>query len=63
MTALEFGFVTSAAHEEVEALEALPIDSLWVGGHVSAPNGSPEAMAKLAQLAALTRRVRIGTAG
>lgn len=61
MTTLSFGFVTGAGRDEVEALEALPIDSLWVGGHVASPNGVPEAMVKLAQLAALTRRVRIGT--
>lgn len=61
MSSLSFGFVTGAAREEVEALEALPIDSLWVGGHVASPNGAPEAMVKLAQLAALTKRVRVGT--
>jgi probable F420-dependent oxidoreductase len=61
MTSVSFGFVCSAGREEVEALEALPIDSLWVGGHIAAPNGAPEAMVKLAQLAALTRRVRVGT--
>lgn len=58
---LNVGFVTSAAREEVEALEALPIDSLWVGGHVAAPGPMPEAMMKLAAIAALTRRVRVGT--
>lgn len=62
MPSLSLGFITNATRKEVAALEALPIDSLWVGGHVSAPNGSPEAMAQLAQLAALTERVRIGTA-
>lgn len=61
MSSLRFGFVTSAAREEVDALEALPIASLWVGGHVASPNGAPEVMVKLAQLAALSRRVRIGT--
>lgn len=61
MNSLSFGFVTGAGREEVEALEDLPIDSLWVGGHVASPNGAPEAMVKLAQLAALTRRVRVGT--
>lgn len=62
MDGLSLGFVTGAGREEVPALEALPIDSLWVGGHVSAPNGSPEAMALLARLSALSERVRIGTA-
>jgi probable F420-dependent oxidoreductase len=55
------GFVTGASREEVEALEALPIDSLWVGGHVAAPNPVPEALVQLARVAALTRRVRVGT--
>jgi probable F420-dependent oxidoreductase len=59
---LTFGFTTGVNRDEVVALEALPIDSLWVGGHVSAPNGSPEAMVQLARLSALTERVRIGTA-
>jgi probable F420-dependent oxidoreductase len=58
---LSFGFVTTAARGEVEALEALPIDSLWVGGHVASRNPSPEAMVQLARLAGLTQRVRIGT--
>jgi probable F420-dependent oxidoreductase len=59
---LTFGFTTGVNRDEVAALEALPIDSLWVGGHVSAPNGSPEAMVQLARLSALTERVRIGSA-
>jgi probable F420-dependent oxidoreductase len=61
MSGLSFGFVTGAAREEVAALEAMGVDSLWVGGHVAAPNGAPEAMVQLARLAALTERVRIGT--
>ena len=61
MSALRIGFVTNAARDEVEALEALPIDSLWVGGHVAAPRPSPEAMVQLARLSALTTRVRVGT--
>lgn len=61
MNELSFGFTASPVREEVEALEDLPIDSLWVGGHVASRNPSPEAMVKLAQLAVLTRRVRIGT--
>jgi len=58
---LSYGFVTNAARDDVEALEALPIDSLWVGGHVAARNPTPEAMAQLARLAAVSTRVRIGT--
>jgi probable F420-dependent oxidoreductase len=59
--ALGIGFVSGANRETVEALEELPIDSLWVGGHVAAPNAAPEAMVQLARLTALTRRVRVGT--
>lgn len=62
MPGLTLGFTTNTGRDEVPALEAMPIDSLWVGGHVSAPNGSPEAMAQLARLSALSERVRIGTA-
>jgi probable F420-dependent oxidoreductase len=58
---LSFGFTTGAGREEVEMLEDLPIQSLWVGGHISTPIGAPEAMVKLAQLAAVSRRVRVGT--
>jgi probable F420-dependent oxidoreductase len=61
VTKLSIGISTSAEREEVEALEDLPIDSLWVGGHVASPNVSPEAMVQLARLSALTRRVRVGT--
>jgi probable F420-dependent oxidoreductase len=42
-------------------LESLPIDSLWVGGHVASRNPTPEAMAQLAALCAVTDRVRVGT--
>jgi probable F420-dependent oxidoreductase len=58
---LSFGFVTMPGRAEIEALEALPIDSLWVGGHVASRNPSPEAMVQLARLAGLAQRVRIGT--
>src|SRR5262245_19268646 len=58
---LAFGFVSTGERAAVARLEALPIDSLWVGGHVASPNPSPEAMMQLARLSALTERVRIGT--
>jgi probable F420-dependent oxidoreductase len=61
VTTLSIGFVTNPNRAEIEALEALPIDSLWVGGHVASPNPTPEVMVQLARLAALSRRVRIGT--
>ena len=46
----------------VDGLEAADVDSLWVGGHVASTNPAPEATVQLARLAALTERVRIGTA-
>src|SRR5262245_27804582 len=61
MSALKFGFVGNMEREVVETLEALPIDSLWVGGHIASRNPSPEAMMQLARLGAYSRRVRIGT--
>lgn len=42
-------------------LERMPIDSLWAGGHIASRNPSPEAMAGLVRLAALTERVAVGT--
>jgi probable F420-dependent oxidoreductase len=55
------GFVCQPERSLVDTFEALPVDSLWVGGHVASPNPSPEAMVQLARLAALTSRVRVGT--
>jgi probable F420-dependent oxidoreductase len=60
--ALSFGVMTGGAQTDVAYLESLPIDSLWVGGHVASKNPSPEAMVALAWLAARTERVRVGTA-
>ncbi len=62
MSPLQLGFVAGLEAENVAALEELPIDSLWVGGHVASSNPTPEAMVCLTRLAALTERVRIGTA-
>jgi len=60
---LSFGFVTSPLHdpEEVAAMEALGVNSLWVGGHVASRNPSPEALIQLAILATRSKSVRIGT--
>ena len=58
---VEIGLV-AVAGTSIAELEELPIDSLWVGGHVASRNPSPEVMMALARLAALTTRVRIGTA-
>jgi len=62
-SAVTFGLMTGAiTAASVEHLERMPFDSLWVGGHIASDNPSPEAMMQLARLAALTQRVRIGTA-
>jgi probable F420-dependent oxidoreductase len=62
MGELKLGFVAGELDARaVASLEDLPIDSLWVGGHVASRNPTPEAMMGLSRLAALTRRVRIGT--
>ena len=61
MTGLAFGVLARPERGGVAELEALPIDSLWVGGHVASPNASPEALMGLAQLAVQSTRVRIGT--
>ena len=58
---IEVGLVPSAGRRNIAELEALPIDSLWAGGHVASRNPSPEAMVGLSRLAALTERVRIGS--
>ena len=49
---LSFGVMSGGPASDVEYLESLPIESLWVGGHVASPNPSPEAMVALAWLAA-----------
>ena len=59
---LNFGCgLMKATPEEIGALEDMGYDSLWVGGHVSSPNDSPEAMMQLARAAAASKRARIGT--
>ena len=58
---VKVGLVVGGTAQQVAALEALPVDSLWVGGHIASRNPTPEAMVGLARLAALTERVRVGT--
>jgi len=59
---LRIGFTASAVDAPgVARLERLPIDSLWVGGHVASRNPTPEAMVAVARLCALTERVTVGT--
>jgi alkanesulfonate monooxygenase SsuD/methylene tetrahydromethanopterin reductase-like flavin-dependent oxidoreductase (luciferase family) len=59
---LRFGFQASADPETVERLESRGVDSLWSGGHVMSSNLSSDAIVSLARIAALSRRVQIGTA-
>ena len=58
---IQVGLVPSGGDRTAPELESLPLDSLWVGGHVSSRNPSPEVMMGLARLAAQTERVRVGT--
>lgn len=60
-SALKIGLVAPGELARAAALEGLPIDSLWTGGHVASPNPSPEALMGLARLSAATERVKIGT--
>ncbi len=63
MTGLTFGVVPGGGLDAARLahLEALPIETLWMGGHVASPNPSPEVLMALAVLAARTERVRVGT--
>ncbi len=44
------------------AVERLPIESDWQGGHLLPPGPSGEAVTRLALMTAWTERVRVGTA-
>ncbi len=61
MTDVQIGLVGMGSRKQIESLEALPVDSLWAGGHIASRNPSPEAMLGLARLAAVTDRVTVGT--
>jgi alkanesulfonate monooxygenase SsuD/methylene tetrahydromethanopterin reductase-like flavin-dependent oxidoreductase (luciferase family) len=43
------------------AVERLPVDSVWQGGHLLPPTGTGEAITRLALMTAWTERVRVGT--
>jgi probable F420-dependent oxidoreductase len=58
---VRIGLVAPGDLTQASALEELPIDSLWVGGHVASPNPSPEVLMALARLSAATERAWIGT--
>jgi probable F420-dependent oxidoreductase len=59
---LQIGLVWNGDLRHVPKLEALPVDSLWVGGHIASRNPSPEAMVGLTRLATVTERVTVGSA-
>src|SRR5205814_3582755 len=61
VTELEIGFMSGGDLARAAAMEELPIDSLWTGGHIASRNPSPEAMMNLARLSAVTERVQVGT--
>ena len=44
------------------AVERLPVDSVWQGGHVLPPGPTGEAITRLALMTAWTERVRVGAA-
>jgi probable F420-dependent oxidoreductase len=48
--------------EWLAAVERLPIDSVWQGGHLLPPTATGEAVTRLALMTAWTERVRVGTA-
>ena len=48
--------------EWLAAVERLPVDSVWQGGHVLSPRSTGEAVTRLALMTAWTERVRVGTA-
>jgi probable F420-dependent oxidoreductase len=60
MTSIRIGFV-EADLERAAALDALPVDSVWIGGHIASPNVAPDALMALAQIATVTSRVQVGT--
>jgi alkanesulfonate monooxygenase SsuD/methylene tetrahydromethanopterin reductase-like flavin-dependent oxidoreductase (luciferase family) len=58
---IRIGVVGGGDLAEVRRLEKMPIDSLWVGGHIASRNPSPEAIIGLTRLATLTERVAVGS--
>lgn len=46
----------------LEAVEQLPVESVWQGGHVLPPSATGEAITRLALMTAWTSRVRVGSA-
>lgn len=59
---LTFGFAAPAHAGAVRAYEAMGVESLWVGGHISSRNPVPETMVALARLSAMAETAVLGTA-
>jgi alkanesulfonate monooxygenase SsuD/methylene tetrahydromethanopterin reductase-like flavin-dependent oxidoreductase (luciferase family) len=59
---LEIGIVAPPTAEAVQDVEALGVDSFWVGGHLASPHPSPEPTVWLARLVEQARRAAVGTA-
>ncbi len=58
---VRIGIVATTDARKAAQLEALPVDSLWVGGHIASRNPSPEAIIGLTRLATVTERVSVGS--
>jgi alkanesulfonate monooxygenase SsuD/methylene tetrahydromethanopterin reductase-like flavin-dependent oxidoreductase (luciferase family) len=58
---LTFGVGAPSTADGVRAFEDLGVDSLWVGGHISSRNPTPETMVALARLSAMSTSAVIGT--
>jgi alkanesulfonate monooxygenase SsuD/methylene tetrahydromethanopterin reductase-like flavin-dependent oxidoreductase (luciferase family) len=59
---LTFGLSAPPDAAGVRAYEAMGVESLWVGGHVSSLNPVPETLTSLARLSAMSETAVIGTA-
>jgi len=51
---LTFGVGAPSTVDGVRAFEDLGVESLWVGGHISSRNPTPESMVSLARLSAMS---------
>lgn len=58
---VSFGLVWTGSIDDARRAEALGVDALWCGGHIAFRSPTHEPLMRLAQLAAITERVAIGT--
>ncbi len=58
---VRIGVIAAGDARAVRELEARPIDSLWIGGHIASRNPTPEAIVGLTRLATVTERVAVGS--